>query len=263
MRAPVFVWGEQGLGDEILCAGTFAAAGARCDGLVIEAEPRLVSLFARSFPAARVVARSLAPPPAECGAQIPAGSLMGTLGWTPQTARPRPYLRADPTAVAAAAARHRRADRSLIGLSWASGAARFGAAKSLPVAQLCALVTGIDAVFLDLQYGDTAPTRHAVAAATGVEIRHDDGIDLRDDIDGLAALTAACDAVVTVSNVTAHVAGALGVATHVLLPEGQARFWYWFDVDGASPFYPAARLHRQAGGHWDLAVAAVRDALGG
>jgi Tfp pilus assembly protein PilF len=263
IRSPVFVWGEQGLGDEILCAGAFAAAGALCHGLVIETAPRLVPLFARSFPDARVVARSLAPPPADCGAQIPAGSLMGTFGWTPETARPRPYLRAEPTAVAAAAARHRRGGRSLVGLSWASGAPRFGTAKSLPVPQLCSLVSGIDAVFLDLQYGDTAATRDAVAAATGVEIRHDDGIDLRDDIDGLAALAAACDAVVTVSNVTAHVAGALGVATHVLVPEGQARFWYWFDVDGMSPLYPQTRLHRQAGGDWGAAIAAVRDAIGG
>jgi ADP-heptose:LPS heptosyltransferase len=149
-----------------------------------------------------------------------------------------------------------------VGLSWASSAGRFGAAKSLPVAQLCRLVAGIDAVFLDLQYGDTAATRHTVAAATGVEICHDDDIDLRDDIDGLATLTATCDAVVTVSNVTAHVAGALGVATHVLVPEGQARFWYWFDVEGASPFYPAACLHRQQGADWDAAIAAVHAALG-
>jgi tetratricopeptide (TPR) repeat protein len=260
--APVFVWGEQGLGDEILCAGAFAAARARCGGLAIETAPRLVSLFARSFPEDRVVARSLLPPPPDCGAQIPAGSLMGMLGWTPETARPGPYLRADPTAVAAAAARHRRGGRRLVGLSWASSAGRFGAAKSLPVAQLCRLVAGIDAVFLDLQYGDTAATRHTVAAATGVEICHDDDIDLRDDIDGLATLTAACDAVVTVSNVTAHVAGALGVATHVLVPEGQARFWYWFDVEGASPFYQAACLHRQQGADWDAAIAAVHAALG-
>lgn len=261
LAGPLFVWGEQGLGDEILCASQFAAAAARCGGLVVETEPRLVGLFARSFDGAQVRARTTQPPPDTCAAQIPAGSLMGVLGWSPARASPHAFLRADPAAVAAAAARHRRPGRRLVGLSWASGAARLGDRKSLPVAALCQLVAGIDADFLDLQYGDTAAARAAVLAATGIEIRHDPGVDLREDIDGLATLVAACDAIVTTSNVTAHVAGALGATTHVLLPGGQALFWYWMDLGGASPFYPRATLHRQRGDDWGPALAAAHAAL--
>jgi hypothetical protein len=133
--------------------------------------------------------------------------------------------------------------------------------KSLPIDALCRLVAGIDAEFLDLQYGDTGATRAALRAATGVELRHDPDIDLRQDIDGLAALAAACDTVVTTSNVTAHVAGAIGADTHVLLPGGQALFWYWLDVDGRSAFYPRATLHRQERDDWGPAIDAACAAL--
>ena len=64
--------------------------------------------------------------------------------------------------------------------------------------------------FVDLQYGDTLEERTALKESTGVEVSHLDDVDNYQDIDGLAALITACDAVVTVSNTTVHIAGALG-----------------------------------------------------
>ncbi len=63
---------------------------------------------------------------------------------------------------------------------------------------------------MDLQYGDTAAERAAVERESGMQHRHLADIDNTHDIDGLAALITACDLVVTVSNATAHLAGALG-----------------------------------------------------
>ena len=62
------------------------------------------------------------------------------------------------------------------------------------------------------------------------------------DIDGLAALITACDLVVTVSNTTAHLAGALGKETYVLVPFGQARMWYRFHDRTDNPFYPDIKI---------------------
>ena len=64
------------------------------------------------------------------------------------------------------------------------------------------------------------------------------------DIDGLAALIAACDVVVTVSNVTAHLAGALGKPTFALVSFGQHQLWYWFTGKNC-PWYPQVRLFRR------------------
>jgi ADP-heptose:LPS heptosyltransferase len=73
-------------------------------------------------------------------------------------------------------------------------------------------------------------------------------IDNTNDIDGLAGLIAACDLVVTASNTTAHLAGAVGCPTVVFAPYGHARFWSWFKDRADSPWYPHVRVLRQAAG---------------
>jgi hypothetical protein len=70
--------------------------------------------------------------------------------------------------------------------------------------------------FVNLQYDsgiDVTP------AMTEVE-----SIDKWNDLDGLAALIAACDLVVTTSNTVAHLAGALGVRVLLMLPTWP--YWY-------------------------------------
>ena len=68
-------------------------------------------------------------------------------------------------------------------------------------------------------------------------------VDNRDDLDGLAALIELCDLVVSTSNVTIHLAGALGKETWVLLPY-VAKFWWLLDRED-SVWYPSIRLFRQ------------------
>jgi ADP-heptose:LPS heptosyltransferase len=68
----------------------------------------------------------------------------------------------------------------------------------------------------------------------------------------------ACDAVVTVSNTTAHLAGALGRPSFVMVPSGQARIWYWFRDRPQSPWYPRATVRRQQRGQpWAELIASV------
>jgi ADP-heptose:LPS heptosyltransferase len=83
---------------------------------------------------------------------------------------------------------------------------------------------------------------------------------LTNDIDGLAALISACDAVVTVSNTTAHIAGALGKKTWVMPPYGYARIWYWVDHGGGNPWYPSASVRQQRPDRdWADLVSSIRD----
>ena len=239
LTGALYVWGDQGLGDEIVAASLLSRLRARGIEIVLECSPRLVPLFARSLSARRIAPRRDGEvcPSHGCSAQIAASSLFGILDWTPRTARPQEFLRADPQRIAAARARHAASGRKLIGLSWASSDVTLSRRKTLPLAALEQLTAIPGAVLLDLQYGDTAETRLALAGRTGADIRRDVEIDVTNDLDGLAALIGACDAVVTSSNVTAHLAGALGATTHVLVPTGRARSWYWPASASRSVFY--------------------------
>ena len=73
----------------------------------------------------------------------------------------------------------------------------------------------------------------------------------------------ACDFVVTISNTTAHLAGALGKEAYVLVPFGQARMWYWFHDRSDNPFYPDIKIRRQAKTHdWASLMVPLADEIG-
>jgi hypothetical protein len=59
------------------------------------------------------------------------------------------------------------------------------------------------------------------------------------------------DMVVTTSNTTAHMAGALGKPTWLLLHKGISPHWYWGRDGETTPWYPSLHLLRQAmDGDW-------------
>ena len=71
------------------------------------------------------------------------------------------------------------------------------------------------------------------------------------DIDGLSSLISSCDIIVTTSNVTAHLAGGLGVKTYLFVPFSRGRLWYWHENNGVSIWYPSIRVFRaESPGEW-------------
>ncbi len=84
----------------------------------------------------------------------------------------------------------------------------------------------------------------------GVEVLQCNSVDNFNDLDGFAALIEACDLVVSADNSTVHIAGALGKPVWVLLPFDPD--WRWMLDRNDSPWYPSAKLYRQATiGDWD------------
>src|SRR4029077_4292433 len=87
--------------------------------------------------------------------------------------------------------------------------------------------------------------RTALDQGHGVRLEHLPDLDLFNDLDGLAALVGACDLVITVSNVTAHVAGAFGKPVWLLAPRAKGKIWYWFSGRRESPGYPSMPIFEQ------------------
>ena len=239
-------------------------ARARVGKLVLEVEPRLVTLLQRSLPDVEVVPAGLMLYQVPMQAQVPLGGLAQHLrrSFDAFPRRTGGYLRADPQRTADLRARINPDARPTIGVSWRSTGAKVSEAKSARLSDFEALLRLPGCRFIDLQYGDTAAERETIARELGIAVEHVDEIDNTNDIDGLAALIGACDAVVTVSNTTAHLAGALGTPTFVLVPFGQAQLWCWFKEGDTSPWYPRVHLRRQAIGQpWADLVPAVADAV--
>ncbi len=253
--ASLRVTAEQGLGDEILFATCLADARARCDRLLWEADPRLVPLLRRAHPAVEYLPRGAG---GDDGAEAhcPQGSLPGLFRPRLDAFPRRPTLAADGARVA----RWRRRLAALgpgpkVGLSWLGGSGWERRRRSPPVGEWLGLLDLPNVVWVDVQYGDAPGREHFLA--TGLHRFSD--LDAHDDLEELAALLCALDLTVSVSNATAHLAGALGAAVWTVLPMDHG--WRWFG-GGASPWYPRMRLFRQSRpGAWSEPLAAVRAAL--
>jgi tetratricopeptide (TPR) repeat protein len=259
VEGPLLVWGEQGLGDEILHSGMLPDAIARTGEIVFEVEPRLAPLFARSFPDVKVIPLRPELYSGPVAAQTPLGSLGRHFRtrWDAFPKRDRGYLLADEDRTHSLRARLGDG-RRVIGLSWISKAPIGGELKSARLSDFAALLQLPGCRFIDLQYGETGAEREAVESSLGIRVERLTDIDNTNDLDGLAALMSACDAVATVSNTTAHLAGALGRPTWVMVPHGQARIWYWFKDREMSPWYPRVRVLRQHRGQgWTELVAMI------
>lgn len=262
----IAVWGEQGIGEEIMYASMvpdLLAAGAQ---VIIECEPRLVPIFTRSFAGAACMARTLEPPkPAgPLDYHIATGDLGGRFRSRAEAFPKTPaFLQADPAQSAAFRARYQtNAIGPLVGISWYSNNPEIGWEKSIDLPDWRAVLEVEGIQFVDLQYGDTRDKREAFHAETGIAMLHDDSVDQLADLDAFAAQVAAMDLVISISNTTVHMAGALGVPTWVLLSE--VPLWRWFQGRDDSPWYPSVRLLRQReAGKWrdivDEAAAALRD----
>jgi tetratricopeptide (TPR) repeat protein len=260
-RTPVLVWGEQGIGDQILQLSVAEDVARLAPNAVFALMPRLLPLARRSYPALRFIGLDQCGR-AGCGAQKAFWSAAALVrrGLHDFPGARAAYLCADPARVAALRSRIAGDGRPVIGLSWQSRAVLHSRLKSMPLATLQPLLADARWCFADLQYGDTAADRAAVQDIAAV--RRLDDIDPINDIDGLAALAGACDAVVTISNVTAHLAGALGVPTLLLLPWSTGRQWYWHDAREDSPWYPRLAILRQSAPlRWDDVVARACAAL--
>lgn len=111
---------------------------------------------------------------------------------------------------------------------------------------------------MTLQYGVEAEELAALAALRGEPLLEPPGLDPFNDIDDLAALCVALDAVVSAPNATAALAGACGARVLFLDPEAA-----WPRLGAAGyPWYPSARRFSVCGDDWSGAMDAAAAELG-
>jgi hypothetical protein len=231
---------KQGLATAIHHASSVGRALARAARLIVLVERRLVPLFQRTFPAADVRAVGPDGKAAYGEAQAFAGVQHLTAVFeTDEVAIRRHFapLKPDPARVTELRARYRKDERPLVGVAWGSS----NPGKDLPpLAAWRSLIGRPDLRFVSLQYGQVESDLKVLTDGKPERILHDGSIDQLVDMDLFAAQVAAMDAVVTISNTGAHLAGALGIPSVFILGDGFKRSW---PVEGdRTPYYPSAVL---------------------
>lgn len=260
----VLIWSDQGLGDQILAAGLLKDAARHAAHVVFACEARLMPLIARSFPNIRVVPITEVHRGTVALSDVDVSASISEIGpilrrdWHAFPTRAG-YLKPDPAKVGALRARYEAlpGQGPVIGLSWRSVNDVAGKDKSVGLVAWAPILAA-PARFVSLQYGDVRTD----IGTTGGRVFHDVTVDPVADIEMFAAQVAAMDRVISISNTTVHMAGALGVPTLCLTPRVEGRPWYWFAGAETSPWYPSVRHIWQAKrGVWDDAIAAAASGL--
>jgi hypothetical protein len=233
----VVVYGEQGVGDEILAASAYNQLQTHLDtSFIFECDPRLEGLFKRSFPWATVYGtrdKGELEWPAE---EEPHSALIAMAAFgeemEPFKAETAPWLKPDPVLVKMFTdLLASYGDGPKIGLSWSGGAKDWDRMeRTIPIEELGPILTTPNATIVSLEYSD-GPKPDGVVDLSWATRK---GVDL----DVTAALIAALDLVVSVPQTVCDIAGAVGTPLKALVShnppwrfaEAAGDAWIWKDV---------------------------------
>jgi hypothetical protein len=260
----LLVWAEQGIGDQILYSSMLNELAEFSQRNIISLDRKLIPMFRRSFPNHEFINKEDPISEDIYKEHIPIGSLGGIFRNALedfQKAR-YPYIFDDAIRTQSIKTRLEFTNKVTCGISWGSINKKVGDDKSIPIQDLYPILKMNSIKFVNLQYGDVSTSLLQVKQDLGREILSLDEIDLFEDVDGALSIISACDIIVTSSNSTAHLAGALGKETLLLVPYSVGQFWYWHAIDGKSIWYPSVRVFEQERqGDWSAPVRALKQYL--
>jgi FkbM family methyltransferase len=240
---------EQGFGDALQFARFIPEVKRRGAGrIILECQPEMMRLMALTPGVDQVVPREKAI--FDSDLYLPLLSLPGLFGTTLATLpREVPYLRApEPQQCLADDGRRK------LGLVWAGKPTPRD--RSCPLELLLPLLGDPRLAPYSLQVGPRA----ADLKASGADAFVTDLAPMLVDFAETAAMLRQLDLLVTVDTSVAHLAGALGVRTFLLLRHTSD--WRWFDRGSDSPWYPGMTLFRQrTPDRWDGPLQEMRAAL--
>lgn len=230
----VLIAAEQGFGDALQFARFLPLLARQGATVILECKPELMALFAAIPGVAQVVEKNAALPAYDLWA--PMMSLAWLLGVTWDTLpAPTAYLKA-PLGLPHPLGRPPGTILN-VGLIWAGKTTPRD--RSWPLEQLLPLMDDPRAAFWSLQMGD----RSADLARLGVNTMVRDLAPHLHSFAHTAAAMAEMDLIITIDTSAAHLAGALGRPTWILLRT--VSDWRWLDEPTDCAWYPTATLFRQ------------------
>ncbi len=245
---------EQGMGDNIqFCryAKLLHAQGAR---VLLETPRPLMQLFAGLAGVNALVEKGSAP--AAIDYHCPLLSVPLALNTTLATIpAPCAYIMADPAKAQAWNTRLGNGTKPRVGLVWSGNTAHKNDANRSLSLQLLLSHLPTECEYISLQKEVRPVDRQALAQGNLAHF----GDDLHDFSD-TAALCAQLDVVLSVDTSVAHLAGAMGLPTWLMLPF--LPDWRWLLDRDDSPWYPTVLLFRQSESRsWEPVLARVASKL--
>ncbi len=247
----LLVWANQGVGDIMMFASFLPWILSQGAAVTLALYPKLMPLFARSFPGIDVVC--LATDTAtrygsHSDYHLPFSQLTARVLPHYVPANHPAFLKADAERANALREKYRAlhaggVTQRLVGVSWFTTSQETSKERNIPLAQWDALFSVPGVQFVTLQHGDRSAEIASVQHRFPQALHSDPSIDAYEDIDGLAAQIAAMDEVISIDNSTVHLAGALGVPVTLLL--NASSDWRWGLTGTGCRWYQSLKIERQ------------------
>ena len=254
--ATLLLWAEQGLGDTLQFLRHVPWVASMVDRVVLRVPASLCSLL-QCMATERLTILSQGQP-------LPPHDLHCPLMSLPLATKAAPHSMEQTAAYLSVPVEQQNAMQDLlgqktkarIGLVWAGGQRHLNnPTRDMPLPALLPLLA-FDAEWFSLQKPHAENDRQILAHHS--QVRCMDAY--LDDFAATAALLAGMDLLISVDTAVAHLAGALGVPTWLLLRKSGE--WRWQCRSSTSPWYLRHRLFRQARhGDWQAPIAAALAAL--
>ena len=233
----VLIYGEQGLGDEIMFTSMLPDI-LKTNPVVYECHKRLETLFKKSFDIPIYGTRESKEESPwtkdhKIDYRLPIGSLGRFYRRSRESFPGTPYLKADPLPKT----------KFRVGISWMGGGAKMGRVikRSIPLPLWKTILNVTNVEFVSLQYTDCKEELDLMDTL-GYPVKVMDEYAKNEDYHETARLVASCDLVISVCTSVVHLAGALGVPCWVAAPKWPA---WRYQNEGGMPFYKSVRLYRQ------------------
>lgn len=230
----LYIMGEQGVGDEVFFAQALPACLALADKVTFEGDPRLIPALKRmgvhevissdyvwdGFVKSRKMLKF------EADAWMASGDLPRVLCRLKDVRPPFAvnYIQPDPEQV-----KKYERYKGRVGISWRGAQGHYKAGEFQKLAGDKAL---------SLQY-DQSPLE---------KVEKPEGLDLREDFEGVLGLLANLEKIITVSTTVAHLAFASGVAGDLILAPKNGRhqnILNWkYGLNRKTPWYPSANVYQ-------------------
>ncbi len=267
VTAPVLIWVEQGIGDEIMFASMYHELASLKEKFAAECNPRLINTFKESFPHIFFTPTFSLNDHSAFKYQISIASLGRILRKSresfDQNRSAGGYLKqSDDALKKSTKAALIELPKPWVGVSWESYALtmNFRGRKSIPSGEFAEFTKGFNGSFINLQFPNPLKHENPTPQVVPENIHTLPDLDLKNDLRGLTSLLREMDHVVTIGNSVAHLCGAFGISTTVLLPS--VADWRWGFSGDKSIWYDSLTLRRNKDQNsWEVLLSETRTEL--
>ena len=260
----VLIWAEQGVGDQIMYGSMFTEISEFSKKVTVKFDKRLIKIFERKNKNINFIDNDTDIKEDQYDTHLPLGNLGSLFRKDLKSFKniKFPYIDFDNKICNSVRNTYKSQNKIIIGISWTSKNEEMGQDKSINLMNLMPILKLKDSIFLDLEYKDAEFDKNIFYKETGIKIFKNKDIDYFNDILAVSSIINSCDLIITCSNVNAHIAGALGKRTYLLLPLGKGRLLNWGSENERSIWYPSVKIFQQkTPGDWTHPIKKIREEI--